>query len=45
MAALCARIEQHRDEVEEGELLEEVARLQQEFESAYRALDDRHLGG
>ncbi len=45
MAALCARIEQHKDAVEEGELLEEVGRLQQEFESAYRALDDRHLGG
>ena len=45
MAALCARIEQHKDEIEEGVLLEEVARLQQEFESAYRALDDRHLGG
>jgi CheY-like chemotaxis protein len=45
MAALCARIEQHKDELDEGELLEEVARLQLEFESAYRALDDRHLGG
>ena len=45
MAALCARIEQHKDEIEEGALLEEVVRLQQEFESAYRALDDRHLGG
>jgi signal transduction histidine kinase/DNA-binding NarL/FixJ family response regulator len=45
MAALCVRIEQHEEAVEEGELLDEVARLQQEFESAYRALDDRHLGG
>ncbi|HSN51689.1 MAG TPA: ATP-binding protein [Woeseiaceae bacterium] len=45
MAALCARIEQHKEALQEGELLEEVARLQQEFESAYRALDDRHLGG
>jgi HPt (histidine-containing phosphotransfer) domain-containing protein len=45
MAALCARIEQHKEELEEDALLEEVARLQQEFESAYRALDDRHLGG
>ncbi len=44
MAALCVRIEQHEEAVQEGDLLEEVARLQQEFESAYRALDDRHLG-
>ena len=45
MAALCARLEQLRDEAEEGELLEEVSRLQLEFEAAYRALDDRHLRG
>jgi signal transduction histidine kinase/CheY-like chemotaxis protein/HPt (histidine-containing phosphotransfer) domain-containing protein len=44
MAALCARLEQLRDEAEETELLEEVSRLQLEFEAAYRALDDRHLG-
>jgi signal transduction histidine kinase/CheY-like chemotaxis protein/HPt (histidine-containing phosphotransfer) domain-containing protein len=45
MAALCARLERLRDEAEEAELLEEVSRLQLEFEAAYRALDDRHLGG
>ena len=45
MAALCARIEQFEDEAEDGALLGEVGRLQQEFESAYRVLDDRHLGG
>jgi signal transduction histidine kinase/CheY-like chemotaxis protein/HPt (histidine-containing phosphotransfer) domain-containing protein len=44
MAALCARLEQLRDEAEESELLEEVSQLQLEFEAAYRALDDRHLG-
>ncbi len=44
MAALCARLEQLRDEAEETELLEEVSRLQLEFEAAHRALDDRHLG-
>jgi CheY-like chemotaxis protein len=44
MAALCARLEQLRDEAEESELLKEVSRLQSEFEAAYRALDDRHLG-
>jgi len=44
MATLCARLEQLRDEAEESELLEEVSRLQLEFEAAYRALDDRHLG-
>jgi signal transduction histidine kinase/CheY-like chemotaxis protein/HPt (histidine-containing phosphotransfer) domain-containing protein len=44
MAALCARLEQLRDEAEDIELLEEVSRLQLEFEAAYRALDDRHLG-
>jgi len=43
MAALCARLEQLRDEAEESELLEEISRLQSEFEAAYRALDDRHL--
>ena len=43
MAALCARIEHLEDE--DGALLGEVGRLQQEFESAYRVLDDRHLGG
>jgi signal transduction histidine kinase/CheY-like chemotaxis protein/HPt (histidine-containing phosphotransfer) domain-containing protein len=45
MAALCARLEKLREEAEESELLEEVSRLQLEFEAAYRALDDRHLGG
>jgi CheY-like chemotaxis protein len=44
MATLCARLEQLRDEAEESELLQEVARLQSEFEATYRALDDRHLG-
>ena len=44
MAALCARLEKLRGEAEESELLEEVARLQTEFEATYRALDDRHLG-
>ena len=44
MAALCARLEQLRDEAKERELLKEVSRLQQEFQAAYRALDDRHLG-
>ena len=44
MAALCARLEQLRDEAGESELLEDVSRLQSEFEAAYRALDDRHLG-
>ncbi len=44
MAALCARLEQLRDEAEESELLEEVAQLHSEFEAAYRVLDDRHLG-
>ena len=45
MAALCARLEQLRDEAEESALLlEDVSRLQSEFEAAYRALDDRHLG-
>jgi signal transduction histidine kinase/CheY-like chemotaxis protein len=43
MAALCARIEHL--EGGDGALLGEVGRLQQEFESAYRVLDDRHLGG
>jgi signal transduction histidine kinase/CheY-like chemotaxis protein/HPt (histidine-containing phosphotransfer) domain-containing protein len=44
MAALCARLERLRDEAKESELLEEVSRLQSEFEATYRALDDRHLG-
>jgi HPt (histidine-containing phosphotransfer) domain-containing protein len=44
MAALCARLEQLKDQAEESELLEGVSRLQVEFEAAYRALDDRHLG-
>jgi HPt (histidine-containing phosphotransfer) domain-containing protein len=44
MAALCARLEQQENEAGDGELLEEVSRLQLEFEAAYRALDDRHLG-
>ena len=44
MAALCARLERLREEAEESELLEEVSRLQSEFEATYRALDDRHLG-
>ena len=44
MAALCAKLEQLRDEAEESDLLEEVSQLQLEFEAAYRALDDRHLG-
>ena len=44
MAALCARLEQLKDEAEERELLNEVSRLQQEFKAAYRALDDRHRG-
>ena len=44
MAALCARLERLREEAEESELLEEVSRLQLEFEATYRALDDRHLG-
>ncbi len=45
MAALCVRIEQIEDELEDGELLDQVALLQREFESTHRALDDRHLGG
>ncbi len=44
MATLCARLEQLQDEAEENELLNEVSQLQLEFEAAYRALDDRHLG-
>jgi signal transduction histidine kinase/CheY-like chemotaxis protein len=44
MAALCARLERLRDEAGESELLKEVSQLQSEFEAAYRALDDRHLG-
>jgi len=44
MAALCARLEQLRDEAGESDLLKEVSQLQSEFEAAYRALDDRHLG-
>ena len=44
MAALCARLEKLKDEAEEQELLQQVSRLQHEFEAAYRALDDRHLG-
>jgi signal transduction histidine kinase/CheY-like chemotaxis protein len=45
MAALCARLEKLDEAAEERELLDEVSRLQVEFEAAYRALDDRHLGG
>ena len=44
MAALCVSLEQLNDEAEESDLLDEVSRLQSEFEAAYRALDDRHLG-
>jgi len=44
MAALCVRLEHVKDEVEEELLLQEVSRLQVEFEAAYRELDDRHLG-
>ena len=44
MAALCARLEHAQDKVAEGQLLQEVAQLQVEFEAAYRELDDRHLG-
>jgi signal transduction histidine kinase/CheY-like chemotaxis protein len=44
MAELCARLEELRGDAEESELVEEISQLQLEFEAAYRALDDRHLG-
>ena len=43
MAALCAALELIEDDVPSAELVGEVARLQSEFEAAYRELDDRHL--
>jgi signal transduction histidine kinase/CheY-like chemotaxis protein/HPt (histidine-containing phosphotransfer) domain-containing protein len=44
MAALCASLELVSDDGSTDELISEVTRLQSEFERAYRALDDRHLG-
>jgi len=44
MAALCVRLEHVEDEMADDLLLQEVSRLQIEFEAAYRELDDRHLG-
>jgi signal transduction histidine kinase/CheY-like chemotaxis protein/HPt (histidine-containing phosphotransfer) domain-containing protein len=44
MASLCARLEQLRDEAAEDMVLEQVSRLQAEFEAAFRELDDRHMG-
>ena len=44
MAVLCDRLE-HLGEEESVETMEsEVVRLQREFETVYRELDDRHLG-
>jgi two-component system sensor histidine kinase/response regulator len=43
MAALCSRLEHMDDEASDTELVAEVARLQGEFEAAYRELDNRHL--
>ena len=37
-------LEELRGDAEESELVEEISQLQLEFEAAYRALDDRHLG-
>ena len=44
MAALCSRLEKIDDQVQEEEIVAEVAMLQTEFEAAYRELDNRHLG-
>jgi CheY-like chemotaxis protein/HPt (histidine-containing phosphotransfer) domain-containing protein len=44
MATLCVRLEHVKDEMAEDLLLQEVSRLQVEFEAAFRELDDRHLG-
>jgi signal transduction histidine kinase/CheY-like chemotaxis protein/HPt (histidine-containing phosphotransfer) domain-containing protein len=45
MATLCAKLEQLRDEALEDRVLEQVSRLQAEYEAAFRELDDRHMGG
>ena len=49
MAAMCDRLEnmdlENMDDDEAGtRMVSEVARLQREFETVYRELDDRHLG-
>jgi len=44
MAKLCAQLECIHDDVPRTEIVADVTRLQTEFEAAYRALDDRHLG-
>jgi CheY-like chemotaxis protein/HPt (histidine-containing phosphotransfer) domain-containing protein len=44
MASLCSTLEQLRDDSAEERALEQVCRLQVEFEAAFRELDDRHLG-
>ena len=44
MAALCDRLEQIDDSVTGERMVLDVSLLQQEFEAAYRELDDRHLG-
>ena len=44
MAMLCVRLEQSGDKKAADRILEQVSRLQTEFEAAFRELDDRHLG-
>jgi signal transduction histidine kinase/CheY-like chemotaxis protein/HPt (histidine-containing phosphotransfer) domain-containing protein len=44
MAALCDRLEHMDDDEAHESMASEVARLQREFETVYRELDDRHLG-
>jgi signal transduction histidine kinase/CheY-like chemotaxis protein/HPt (histidine-containing phosphotransfer) domain-containing protein len=44
MAALCDKLEQIEDEMSSERMVSEVAQLQREFDTAYRELDNRHLG-
>jgi signal transduction histidine kinase/CheY-like chemotaxis protein/HPt (histidine-containing phosphotransfer) domain-containing protein len=44
MATLCSRIEELKDEAVEDSVLEQISRLQAEYEAAFRELDDRHMG-
>ena len=44
MAVLCDRLEHLGEEAAVETMESEVARLQREFETVYRELDDRHLG-
>ena len=43
MAEVCRRLESSEDESPDGQLKQDISRLQREFEAAHQELDNRHL--